>query len=460
MIKAIKVEVRTADKSIFKDVKQIIKDMQYHEYKALNKCMTIQYADMQEKKLCEEAGIKPPSERERYGGKLLRNHLYAIVRDEMKGTGANILAATSEKARFQFSTDIKKGLLKGDVSLTTYKRNVALFCSNAGIRIKCENGKYLIKFSMLDKTSPLKEQFGLKTGQIEFVAVEPKGNAKATMQRIIGGIYKLGECSLSWNRKGKLMLSISFTMESPDKTDGRNILGVDIGLHNMLALAVYDPISEEYERLCYKEALVGYEMFEEFGKQIKNRTLKGIYEQGNLEEYRENMFRRRRSAGIATKLSNGGKGYKKRNKKLLKLRDKEKNFRDTKNHQLSRYVVDEAVKHNCCAIQIEDLSGITETQNRFMKNWPYYDLQSKITYKAAEKGIEVIRIDPKYTSRRCSYCGNIIMEINDTSIHEWTCPVCGEKHNRDINAAKNIALPDIESIIKEQLKLIEPAKVG
>ena len=38
-------------------------------------------------------------------------------------------------------------------------------------------------------------------------------------------------------------------------------------------------------------------------------------------------------------------------------------------------------------IQMEELTGITSEANRFLKNWSYFDLQTKIEYKAQEAGI-------------------------------------------------------------------------
>ena len=132
------------------------------------------------------------------------------------------------------------------------------------------------------------------------------------------------------------------------------------------------------------------------------------------------------------------------------LTDKVGNFRDTTNHKYSRYVVDMAIKHNCATIQMEDLSGITEDANRFLKNWTYFDLQTKIEYKAKEVGITVIKINPEYTSQRCSKCGYISRE-NRKSQAEFQCIECGFEENADYNAAKNISTSGIERLIQERL---------
>ena len=58
-------------------------------------------------------------------------------------------------------------------------------------------------------------------------------------------------------------------------------------------------------------------------------------------------------------------------------------------------------------------------------------------YKAESAGAVVVLVDPKYTSRECSRCGNIKedLELSDRIYH---CNACGLTMDRDLNAAINI----------------------
>ena len=61
-----------------------------------------------------------------------------------------------------------------------------------------------------------------------------------------------------------------------------------------------------------------------------------------------------------------------------------------------------------------------------------------LKYKAFWYGREVIEISMWFpSSKLCDCCGykNTELELKD---REWICPVCGAKHDRDLNAANNI----------------------
>jgi putative transposase len=63
---------------------------------------------------------------------------------------------------------------------------------------------------------------------------------------------------------------------------------------------------------------------------------------------------------------------------------------------------------------------------------------SILEYKAEWYGKSVHKIHRYFaSSKTCSDCGFQIDKL-DLSVRNWTCPDCGEIHDRDINAARNI----------------------
>jgi putative transposase len=60
-----------------------------------------------------------------------------------------------------------------------------------------------------------------------------------------------------------------------------------------------------------------------------------------------------------------------------------------------------------------------------------------LEYKLSERGGQLIKVDPKYTSQTCNKCGHISKE-NRQSQSKFVCTSCGYSANADINASKNI----------------------
>lgn len=67
-----------------------------------------------------------------------------------------------------------------------------------------------------------------------------------------------------------------------------------------------------------------------------------------------------------------------------------------------------------------------------------HEFKRQISYKAGWYGRKVIIADRfAPTSKTCSYCGSY-REKMPLSIRQWTCSDCGTRHDRDVNAARNI----------------------
>ena len=63
-----------------------------------------------------------------------------------------------------------------------------------------------------------------------------------------------------------------------------------------------------------------------------------------------------------------------------------------------------------------------------------------MSYKAALYGKDFRTVNPCNTTQTCHVCGHVMKgeQKLTLNIREWTCPICGTHHVRDVNAAINI----------------------
>lgn len=437
--KCIKVTLKKCLNEDIKKIKQIIKDFNYMSCKASNKAIRMWYdheIKCLELKKNDKNFNKTQYEKETYG-KTYRN----VIEGEMKllmpiANTSNVGTLHQQLVQTMWNND-KKDILNYKTSLPNFKIDTPYYFKSDNYVLR-NNGGWFVDLAFYNKQG-LKE-INQKAGfKYQFQIDTLDNNKKSTINKIINGEYKQGSAQISITKKNKIQLIISFGFKKQIKNelDKDRTLGIDLGVVNVATMSIWDNNKNDWDLLSYKERNID-------GKE--------------LIAFRQKYENLRRDMSIASKWCGDGRkghGYKTKMKPVNKIRNKISNFNDTYNHKISRYIVDLAVKHNCGKIQMENLSGATkETQDSLLKNWTYFDLQTKIEYKAKEYGIEVIKINPKYTSKRCSKCGCIHKDNRDGSKDQakFECVVCGHKENADINASKNIAIPYIDTIIKETEK--------
>lgn len=161
---------------------------------------------------------------------------------------------------------------------------------------------------------------------------------------------------------------------------------------------------------------------------------------GELKAVRLRHLRTR--AALRSKLDRKGtKGLK---RAWQRLSGKEARFVRHSLHVMTRRIVDGLQPGDTVAI--EDLTGLrarTEriaSKARHMHNlWPYHLFRAFLTYKAQRRGITVVAVDPRNTSKTCSRCGHC-SKGNRRRQAQFQCEACGYSINADLNASFNIAL--------------------
>jgi putative transposase len=93
-------------------------------------------------------------------------------------------------------------------------------------------------------------------------------------------------------------------------------------------------------------------------------------------------------------------------------------------------------------IVIEDLAVSNMVRNRHLaraiSSCGWGEFRRQLEYKCERYGRRLVVIDRWYpSSKTCSACGHRLTDLSLSTRH-WRCPACGTRHDRGINAAKNI----------------------
>ena len=351
------------------------------------------------------------------GYKSLDGYIYNCLKDQCGDMASSNINATIQKAWSRYKQD-QKDVRNGDKSIPSYKRDQPLVINTDCIRIKWVDRDPTVDMTLFSKKYKAEHGF---YSNVRFSFRLHDGTQRKILDSVLNGTYGLGQCQLAYDRpKWFLLLTYTFPPQKNDLEIGK-ILGVDLGEAN----AVYASVFNEYGSLRIDGGQVTH-----FARAMEAR--------------RREMLHQARFCGEGRV----GHGTKTRISNVYSAEDKIARFRDTINHRYSKAVVDYAVKNRCGIIQMEDLSGIKEDTGypKKLQHWTYYDLQKKIKAKAKEHGILVKRIDPRFTSQRCSRCGHIEKANREDQAH-FCCKKCGFKANADYNASQNIAIDQIDKII-------------
>ena len=207
------------------------------------------------------------------------------------------------------------------------------------------------------------------------------------------------------HRKGKWWLHVVVDVPMPDVARSDEVIGIDLGLN--------------HPAVTSKRQFLGTR----YWKEVDRRH-----------------FRLKR-----TLQSNGSKSAKRH---LKKLSQQQARFHRDCDHVLSKRMVQNAPQGS--TLVLENLTHIRDTSKmgrgkgnknvenkRRLHSWTYAQLYEFLAYKGQERGITVVKIDPRHTSQTCSRCGHQARN-NRRSQSLFLCRKCGYCLHADLNASYNI----------------------
>ena len=208
--------------------------------------------------------------------------------------------------------------------------------------------------------------------------------------------------------------------EAPPIVPG-DVLGVDLGIANIAA---------DSDGTLYSGAHVD-------AVRAKHRTLRGRLQRAGTRSAKRHL---QRPSG------------------------RERRFATDVNHVISKQLVERA-EGTGRAIALENLKGIRNrttvrrSQRARHHSWAFFQLRTFVEYKAQARGVPVVLVDPRNSSRECSRCGHIDKRNRPTQA-TFKCRACGHTAHADLNSATNLRARGRAVVNRPIVALMAPPSDG
>jgi len=154
----------------------------------------------------------------------------------------------------------------------------------------------------------------------------------------------------------------------------------------------------------------------------------------HMERHERRLKRYQR---ILARKQRGSNNRRKAKQKVARAHSRVRDARRDFLHKTSTSLVR---RNNMIAVEDLNVAGMVRNRSlsKAISRTGWGEFRTLLAYKAHRDGRHLAVVDRWYpSSKTCSACGNLLAALSLGTRH-WTCPGCGTRHDRDINAAKNI----------------------
>ena len=235
----------------------------------------------------------------------------------------------------------------------------------------------------------------------EFIKLPKLGFLEVRWHRIPGGTPKM--VTVSKDQTGRYFVSFACEVEIGALPLTGKTVGLDLGI---------------------KDVVVGWDGTDE------SRS-------GNPKHLKKQLRHLKHQQRRLSRMTKGSNRRRKQRMKVAKIHAHVAAMRADFLHKTTTEIIRRAD-----VIKLEDLNVAGMLKNHCLAgaiaDVGMGEFRRQIEYKAAWHGRIVVAVNRwEPTSKTCSECGSY-QKIMPLKIRNWTCPDCGTRQDRDVNAAKNI----------------------